>query len=274
MPTATTDPAPTEQRPAETTTERAAQETTTASPVEGPTEGLRLWLDATRGVETADGAVRTWRDQSGNGYHLTQSDSERRPTFQTETVRGIPGVRFDGSDDRFLLENTLGIPDDSARTFVVVSRLADPAARSPFLIQGAFDSTGADASHYGLDANTANATGERWGFVLNGVAFETFQTTNDHYNVHLLQTGTFPDFSAMEQSTKYYVFTHEASYRQTPGDGENHAFEGDATAIGSYPVSDPSSVVDGDIAEIRVYDRLLDDDERDSLTERLRSRYS
>ncbi len=41
--------------------------------------GLRLWLDATRGVTTVSGGVSQWDDLSGNGNHATQGTAGNRP---------------------------------------------------------------------------------------------------------------------------------------------------------------------------------------------------
>jgi hypothetical protein len=42
-----------------------------------------------------DDPVSQWNDLSGNGRHLVQSDNNRKPTFKTNVVNGLPGVQFD-----------------------------------------------------------------------------------------------------------------------------------------------------------------------------------
>lgn len=43
--------------------------------------------------------VKKWRERSGNGRHLAQSDPTKQPLFITGAIDGHPCVRFDGSND-------------------------------------------------------------------------------------------------------------------------------------------------------------------------------
>jgi hypothetical protein len=95
--------------------------------------GLHLWLDATTGLfdatsggspVTTDGAtVARWEDQSGSGYHVTQSTSESRPVLKTGIRNSKNAIRFDGSNDGLvsanIVENNL-----SAMTCFMVSYVA------------------------------------------------------------------------------------------------------------------------------------------------------
>ncbi len=47
-------------------------------------------------------AVATWTDQSGNGVNATQSNSSYRPKFYNAVKNGLPAIRFDNTDDRFV----------------------------------------------------------------------------------------------------------------------------------------------------------------------------
>ena len=95
--------------------------------------GLQLWLDATKGLfdatsggspVTTDGAtVARWEDQSGSGYHVTQSTSANRPVLKTGIRNSKNVIRFDGSNDALvsanIVENNL-----SAMTCFVVAYVA------------------------------------------------------------------------------------------------------------------------------------------------------
>jgi len=99
------------------------------------TNGLALWLDAGSLATQADGsAVVTWSDLSGNGRHVTQGDSARRPLFDTAGIGGRPSVDFDGSNDRLLRNgaNISGreifavvVTDSNSGFDTVLSRAAD-----------------------------------------------------------------------------------------------------------------------------------------------------
>lgn len=46
--------------------------------------------------------VRKWRERSGNGRHLAQSDPTKQPLFITSAIDGKPCVRFDGVNDSLI----------------------------------------------------------------------------------------------------------------------------------------------------------------------------
>lgn len=63
--------------------------------------GLALWLDAAdRSTITIDTGVSEWRDKSGHGRTLTQSNGALQPSYVAGEVNGLPVVRTDGTDDR------------------------------------------------------------------------------------------------------------------------------------------------------------------------------
>lgn len=238
------------------------------------TDGLKLWLRPDSETVTTEGSVEVWRDDSGNSNDISQDEAESRPSLVADAVNGHSALRFDGENDYLLREDSLGIADDSGRTFVVVSRLTDLAARSPFLVQGTFGSTGGNSNYYGLEANTYNTSGERFCFYVTSVGKESGKSTNDTYNVHVLQSANFPELSAIESSTSYFVNGEELSYETTQGNARNSPFESDATALGAFPQSAPETILDGEIAEIRVYDRVLTESERSSLETTLLEKYA
>jgi hypothetical protein len=56
-----------------------------------------LWAEA-QFLTYADSAkVKKWRERSGNGRHLAQSDPSRQPLFIESQINGKPCVRFNGS---------------------------------------------------------------------------------------------------------------------------------------------------------------------------------
>lgn len=66
---------------------------------------LALWLDGSDlATLTIDGSNRVsqWDDKSGNGMHATQGTTMEQPVFSGTAANGMPGLTFDGSDDRLL----------------------------------------------------------------------------------------------------------------------------------------------------------------------------
>jgi hypothetical protein len=236
-------------------------------------EGLQLLLNGDTAVASTEGNVETWIDATDNGFDFTQSDPGKRPALVEDAINGHPALRFDGEDDRFIREDALGIPNDSARTLVVVCKLTDLAARSPYLMQGRFDATGSSSNSYGLEANTYNTAGERFGLYLISVAKDSELATDTNYNVHVLRTADASSLSAMEESTTYHVNGQQIPFDDTSGGVRNSPLEADSTAIGSFQQSDPSALMHGEIAEIFVFDRALPDQERAALETSLLDKY-
>lgn len=73
--------------------------------------------------------VGTWQDQSGNNRHLTAATDAARGSVQLGLQNGLPGVRFDGTDDA-LLNAALGAllaGSDVPHSIFYVSRSNTPA---------------------------------------------------------------------------------------------------------------------------------------------------
>ena len=65
-----------------------------------PTTGLQLWLSADAGVDTLNGKVSRWHDQSGNGNDAIQASESRQPMLVADTLNGKPVISFDGVNDK------------------------------------------------------------------------------------------------------------------------------------------------------------------------------
>lgn len=99
-----------------------------------PTDGLALWLDASEDgmVEAIQSGlslkVETWKDKSGNGKNLTQSNATYRPTFYTDSTKS--NLKDDGAAIHFAKNNSL-VSDDvnysGSASFVMYYRQNSPA---------------------------------------------------------------------------------------------------------------------------------------------------
>ena len=86
----------------------------------------RFWLRSDSGIVVTDGSISRWSDRSGNGYAAWQDAIDRRPALVPEVVAGHPAVRFDGLDD--FLEGTPIFPVRSDYTLTFVVRINDLSA--------------------------------------------------------------------------------------------------------------------------------------------------
>ena len=236
--------------------------------------GLSLWLHPGSETVDGDGGVETWRDDSGDANDLSQSIRAWRPSLVEDAVAGYSAVQFDGEDDHLLREDTAGVPNGSARTFVVVAALSDTGVRAPIFTQGEYGSNGAEANYYGLEANTFGTSGNRFGAFLISYAYDADRETDTAYHVHTLRTETFPDRADIRSTTTYYIDGDQTALSVAAGgETDETEFAGDATAVGSFPIESPSEVLDGTVAEVRVYDRALTDDERATVETTLLDQY-
>jgi len=71
-----------------------------------PTSDLLLWLKSDTGVDTLNGTVSRWHDQSGNGNDAIQTDSSRQPLLVSNILNGKPVLRFNGIHDRLEFTNS------------------------------------------------------------------------------------------------------------------------------------------------------------------------
>jgi len=65
-----------------------------------PTNGLELWLKPDTGqVVTSSGRVSTWYDASGNANDATQTDASARPYYTASALNGYDIMEFKGNDE-------------------------------------------------------------------------------------------------------------------------------------------------------------------------------
>ncbi len=60
-----------------------------------------LWTDSARTdqVDANDDVIGSWDDKSGNGNHLLQATTSKKPTYKTNTLNSKPTILGDGVDD-------------------------------------------------------------------------------------------------------------------------------------------------------------------------------
>jgi len=115
-----------------------------------------LWLDAADSDSLtldASNNVEQWNDKSGNDYHVSQTDSERRPAY---SLAGY--VEFDGSDDALESSSRLGFAANPDISVIVVAKIFLGSAAD----QALFSIGEGDYSHQ------ACAGDDGWGWRFSG----------------------------------------------------------------------------------------------------------
>ena len=98
--------------------------------------GLIMWLAADLGLSLSDGdPVATWPDQSGNSNDATQGAGVAQPTFKTGIQNGQPVVRFDGASD-FMATGAFAADLTQPNTIFVVMDVKDAEGDDFYIYDG------------------------------------------------------------------------------------------------------------------------------------------
>ncbi len=210
----------------------------------------------------ADGAaVATWPDSSGNGYDATQATAAAKPTYKAGIRNGKPVVRFDGGDWLVLSGAGLGLLRNvTGATVIAVLQTALPgtgtyaifistgagAGAARFTLAREYSvATNADIRARRLDADVvaeihgAGLTAGAW-----SVATGRVDLSGANRTARLWQSG------GLLATSDTFLTSGSTSDTASLGIG-----------IGAAPAAGANAIT-GDIAELLVWSRALDDGER------------
>jgi len=235
----------------------AGGSTAQATPV---TAGLVLHLDADAITGKSDGDLLSqWDDQSGNSNHATQGTSANQPKYETGELGGKPVVRFDGGNDWMDLPGGMFSLGD-VTAFVVGNVNAAASTKHPFLAGGG---SGSNQRFY-MQRNTASLGGE----------------------FHFAIADKNPAVSS-NVDTSHHIFTLRDDDSQTvnveawiDGDSKgtsNTAKPGASVTVdlgAASPGQSWAQWLSGDIAEVLLYNRPLNDTELNDVGLYLQDKYA
>lgn len=262
------------------------------SDITDPTDisNLALWLRADLGVTEVAGRVSVWADQSGNGRDATQGTAANRPEKVTNVLNGQPIIRFE-SDPSILAFNLLStsafntFPSNNGSLFFVCRRLV----------------TGDDFGHIVGTFDGVNTGDSKWDVSFNiDVTDSNYKYYTFEYNLFYPGEGGIGTSLTPTGDAKKYGWTNEFLIFYMQKSSSNNAFiwhngkEVDSangnpiTLPGGAPLSlplnigcdtlnvgpDTTSGLNGDIAEIILFDRALTDIERQQVEQYLSKRYA
>ena len=214
-----------------------------------PQSGLRLWLRADLGVVLDEsGGVATWLDQSGQNRNAMQAIREARPQRVASAMKGHPAIRFDGLDDWLELEAFMANATEG-ELFAVV-KLPTFASRD----DGLWMLGGADGTETEVPESERHLTED----------FGRDYRTDIGVPVAPLAEGVIYNISAapgdwrvrMNDLAQFHVADNTVQFGESGSLGR---------ALGKY--------LQGEIAEIISYDRVLTADEREAVASDLNGRY-
>jgi hypothetical protein len=212
-----------------------------------PTSGLHLWLRADAGVTASGGRVSEWRDQSGHERHGIMPASSRQPYLVTSALNGLPVLRFAGAQSLYL------------------STVAEPTTFTVFVVGKNSKASESYSMILGPGGNFPNNqlrwdNGSQVLFVGVGNSMPTIVTS----------VGNTRAYHALAAR---YDGSNMSVYR----DGNfvsSHSF----TTSGPWTLASVGSwfstyFMEGDLAEVIVYDRALSEAERTTVDAHLESKY-
>lgn len=223
---------------------------------------LNLWLMASEGVEkTDDDLVSEWKDLSENEHHFSvMDDANLRPTYKASGINDLPVLVFN-DEHRLIRDDILGMRNDDPRTIIAVAKLGDLDDRGIYFGQGDIED---GDSWFNLEVNTWKAMPNRFSVYLSCGPVETDLETNKESNI---QTLILPEINCDQVRNELeYYYDGEKYETQLTQRGKGLPFDGNTSVVGSGLI--------GEIAEVIVFGKAIDEQERKSIENYLGKKYN
>lgn len=212
---------------------------------------LKLWLSAGNGLDTASGRVSGWYDRSGNSNNATQTSSGNRPSIVSNVINGKSVIRFDGSASYLTLPaaSTIGIQNSDYEMFVVAK---SSSSSIQFLI-GTVD-------NYEVQLN--GGLGAR--FIPSGAPYLDKGSDGQYTNgqAHIVDAKGTSTYGSIRIDGE--IGGYSATDRRSSS----------ASALNIGRRSSNAYFLNGDIAEIIIYNADLTKEQRLAITDYLSNKYN
>ncbi|MBU2547139.1 MAG: LamG domain-containing protein [Proteobacteria bacterium] len=220
--------------------------------------GVTLWLRASTGVEEAAGdpaengdSVYDWLDQSGQEQNANRGAAGAEPVYVTNAIKSFwPVVRFNGTNQWLRIDNFLGLVNKNEYTLFIVGSVGGPDQDFLGCARG---------TNHGILIE-AEAAANQLRFLhrepFGGGAGDNLVTTGGNLSYGQVQILSFMR-SGSEQAVWFNTLNKESIVPAT-----NALPLGFDMAIGKLSVSQNMRYLNGDIAEIILFNRALSTSER------------
>ena len=242
--------------------------------------GLELWLDAsdpstlfsaTSGgsLVAYDGVVARWEDKSGNGYHATQSTENKRPLRKTGVHSLNDTLRFDGSNDGFVLSGGADIfKNIGSKTVFIIEKLNNTSVAFMDVFKASTTTTtGRFSMSYRANGGAIYSGGRRLDAdSFQGINSKLTQNTANfiiHECVVDYQGGTIKQFINGDNQGQSLSF-------QTAGSTSDTA---SATVQIGGALDANANYFNGEISEIVIYNNVLSDSQRVTVQDYLANKW-
>ena len=240
----------------------AIGEGTNSAPASVNTSALAVWFkaDAITGL-TNGAAVSTWTDLTGNGYNAIQTLSANQPTYATNAMNGLPVVRFNPANSSYLWFYR-PVQDDFTMIFVYRSSQGLNTGLNFWEGAGLVNGEqGGTVNDFGLSLN-AN------GRILAGTGNpDTSIYSGTGFNNGLPHVVTFK----RTKTTGAIVLYVDGTQTATATGGTQSLTAPNFLVLGAQGVL--NNYLNGDIAEVQIYNAPLSDSDRLGQEKALKCKY-
>ncbi|MFC1659233.1 type II secretion system protein [Pseudomonadota bacterium] len=221
-----------------------------------------LWLDANDNstvVTDSDDNVSKWRDKSRSGNDASQANSANQPSHSLNGFNGRPSIHFNSSNSEWIAADSIGYVATTSHSYFIVFNASDNASLNESAIMGFHTSEGFNAEIIMLD--TSN----------NGYIYH-----QDANRADLVQEDR------RDLNNILYVEYDAAAFEAIPylnGVLKTQIVDGvpAASALltigGEWDAALMTNFLEGDIAEIIVFDEVLTTIQRQLVEEYLNKKW-
>lgn len=252
-------------------------------------QGLILWLDATaeKSFDSAERedktAISTWYDiaPSITPNNATQSTTASKPLYIMDAINNLPALKFDGTDDSLRLSNygtgLSGAPE-TANNFTIFV-VAKPDATDSLATESTTGTAGTANKKYLLfpehgttTYSTTSAAGAGIAMGTNGISVYEHSSSYLPPVLVYAATATNPTIVEVDYTDKVpSLYVNGSLVRTTAQSPTGYAFP-------TFDIGGSSNFVSygfysGYIAEIIIYNRVLLNDERESVAKYLSKKW-
>ncbi len=226
----------------------------------GSSTNNKLWLDANRGVTLIGPNVSSWADQSGNGNTANPSSATARPSIVASSVNGYPSLDFDGVNDELLVADNAGLDLTSWHIFMVV--IVDAQKNyNAWMVKGNDSQENFELLSYN-DGNVHTPTYYTDGTRTSPSAAAGQATTTEFNIIEYSYTSTVGR-DAYKNNGATIITDND---NKTPSTNNFEIYIGNERGTARY--------LDGDIAEVIVYNTRLNSAQRIIVNNYLAAKYN
>lgn len=206
-----------------------------------------------------NGRVRTWYDQSGNGFHAVQADAIERPTIVNngflQLTNGLPAINFIPGSATFLRNNDFNMNTNPHSTFCVVDHSLNDGTNRRYLSMQRDIVNDGNWVHFATSNTISSGSRHPVNNTINGAQ----PTPTDQAQTYYRTTNDLQEFSVdggFRFNNTFPVITHVDMQQIRIGQGDsdtaNTVWRGNIQEIIVYPrdlgFADSSTVIDEQIA--------------------------